>query len=207
MPEAERYRPDGRAAVMIDLAAGLRTRIVVAIVVSGGIGLLGIWCALTGRVAGGARIATIVALVVSVLLLTLALGSAALWRVLTRPRALVVDGTGVRWLDPRGGPWAVHWSELAAISVSRTVNRSPRRVVPSAMVRLDLFPADPGFRQRHPELERLWEFHRVRRGYRIPLGEIPDSWRVVERLDEGLRRYGGPRYRGVCDEGFTVGLF
>jgi hypothetical protein len=71
------------------------------------------------------------------------------------------------------------------------------------LVRLDLFPGDPGFRERHPEMEHLWELHRVRSGYRLPLGSAP---RFIPPMDEALRRYPPDIYRGVVDEGFTVGL-
>ncbi len=191
--------------MVIDLARGVKTKAAAAIFVSGGFGLLAVMSGLTGQVSGGRGVA-IAAVVLGGLLLSIALIALLLWKVITRPRSLVIDQTGVRWGDPRGGPWAVAWPELAAISVSRTVNRSPRKLVASAMVRLDLFPADPEFRLRHPEMERLWELHRVRRGYRLPFGDVPDSQDLVPQLDEALRRFAGPRYRGVCDEGFTVGL-
>ncbi|MEV6557537.1 hypothetical protein AB0M22_17595 [Nocardia sp. NPDC051756] len=192
--------------VVIDLAHGVRAKSAAAIAVCGGLGVLGVAAGLTGRVSGGPGVA-VAAVAVGGFLLLIALTGVLLWRVLTRPRSLMIDQTGVRWIDPRGSSWSIAWPELAAISVSRTVNRNPRKVVSSAMVRLDLFPADPGFRQRHPEMERLWEFHRVRDGYRVPFGDVPDSHGLVPRLDEGLRLFAGPRYRGVSDEGFTVGLF
>lgn len=191
--------------VVIDLAHGVKAKSAAAIAVCGGLGVLGISAGLTGRISGGAGVA-VASGVVGGLLLLIAVIAVLLWRVLTRPRSLVIEQAGVRWIDPRGSSWSIAWAELAAISVSRTVNRNPRKLVSSAMVRLDLFPADPGFRQRHPEMERLWELQRVRNGYRVPFGDIPDSLRLVPRLDEALREFAGPRYRGVSDEGFTVGL-
>ncbi|MFI9406924.1 hypothetical protein [Nocardia sp. NPDC052316] len=192
--------------MVIDLAQGVAKKSAAAIVVSTALGSVGVWSGLTGQVAGGDGVAA-AAVVIGGVLLLIALAGVLLWKVITRPRSLVIEPAGVRWIDPHGGSWEVAWPELAAVAVSRTVNRNPRKLVPSAMVRLDLFPADQGFRQRHPEMEPLWEFHRVRDGYRLPFGDIPDSHALVPRLDEGLRRFAGPRYRGVCDEGFTVGLF
>ncbi|PXX59688.1 hypothetical protein DFR70_11170 [Nocardia tenerifensis] len=192
--------------VVIDPAHGVKAKSAAAIAVCGGLGALGVSAGSTGQVSGGTGVA-VAAGVVGGLLLLIAVIAALLWRVLTRPRSLVIEQAGVRWTDPRGSSWSIAWPELAAISVSRTVNRNPRKIVPSAMVRLDLFPADPGFRQRHPEMERLWELHRVRQGYRVPFGDVPDSHDLVPRLDESLRMFAGPRYQGVSDEGFTAGLF
>ncbi|MEO3789347.1 hypothetical protein ABGB14_04000 [Nonomuraea sp. B10E15] len=71
------------------------------------------------------------------------------------------------------------------------------------MVRLDLFPADPGFRSRHQEMEHLWEFHTVKNGYRLPLGSNPKYIPVIE---DGMRRFRPAAYLGIKDEGFMVGL-
>lgn len=78
------------------------------------------------------------------------------------------------------------------------------KTIAEVMVRLDPFPTDAGIRVRHPEMEHLWEFHRVSNGYRVPFGQAGG---LLPQLDAGLRRFGGVRYRGVRDEGFTVGLF
>lgn len=192
--------------VVVDLAHGAKGKSAAAIAVAGGFGVLGVAAGLTGGVSGSPAVA-IAAVVFGAIMLLIALIGLLSWRAVTRPRSLVLEPAGIRWIDPRGSSWSVAWPELAAVSVSRTVNRNPRKLVSSAMVRLDLFPADPGFRQRHPEMERLWEFHGVRNGYRVPFGDIPDSHGLVPRLDAGFRVFAGPRYRGVIDEGFTVGLF
>lgn len=190
---------------MIDLAERSAKRSSSAILLAAGLGPFAIWAGLTGRVAGGHGVA-IAVVVVGGLLVLIGLIGALLWKVITRPRSVVIDRIGLRWHDPRGNPWQVAWPELAAVAISRTVNRNPRKVIPSSMVRLDLFPADPEFRHRHPEMEQLWEFHRVQGGYRVPFGEVPESDGLIPRLDHGLRTFAGPRYRGVQDEGFTVGL-
>lgn len=198
--------PQQPPPVVIDLAQNSVTRSAAAILLAAGFGLLAIWAGLTGRIAGGSGVA-IAAVVTGGVLLLIGFIGALLWKVITRPRSLVIDRTGVRWHDPRGSSWQIAWPELAAVAVSRTTNRNTRKVIASSMVRLDLFPAEPDFRRRHPEMERLWEFHRVRDGYRVPFGEVVESDGLVPRLDHGLRTFAGPRYRGVQDEGFTVGLF
>ncbi|WP_280502215.1 hypothetical protein [Nocardia farcinica] len=198
-------RPQQPPQAVIDLAEGVAKRAAAAILLAAGLGLLAIWAGLSGRVTGGQGAGIAVAVVGGVLVL-IGLTGALLWRVITRPRSLVIDQAGLRWHDPRGNPWQVAWPELAGVALSRTVNRNPTKVAPSAMVRLDLFPADPGFRRRHPEMEPLWEFHRVHAGYRVPFGEVLDRDGLVPRLDHALRTFAGPRYRGVRDEGCTVGL-
>ncbi len=171
--------------------------------VAGGAGIGAVAATLTGRVPGGA-VFEIAAGLFGGLLTVLALIGALSWKTLTRDRRLIIEQAGLRWVDPAGTSWALAWPELAAVSISRTVNRRPKLTPAETMVRLDLFPADAGVRQRHPEMEHLWEFHRMRNGYRVPFGQAGE---LLPRLDAGLRRFGGARYRGVRDEGFTVGLF
>ncbi|MBF6300463.1 hypothetical protein IU459_23375 [Nocardia amamiensis] len=84
------------------------------------------------------------------------------------------------------------------------MNQRPKLLPPDVMVRLDLFPADAGFLVRHPEMEHRWEFHRVRGGYRVPLGQAGE---LIPRLDAAMRHCAGARYQGIRDEGCTVGLF
>ncbi|WP_306371977.1 hypothetical protein [Nocardia sp. CC216A] len=188
--------------IVIDIARGTKGRALAGILVAGGFGLVAVISASTGGVSGG-RVAEVFALIIGAVLLLIAVVGVLGWRLLTRPRQLILDRNGIRWHDPQGAPWAVAWAELSAIAVSRTVNRrpTPRRI---AMVRLDLFPADPEFRNRHPEMNHLWEFHKIRDGYRLPFGSADE---LVAPLDAALRHCAGPRYLGVRDEGFTVGLF
>ncbi|WP_148310565.1 phage holin family protein [Nocardia otitidiscaviarum] len=187
---------------VIDVARGTKGRALAGMLVAGGFGLVAVISAATGGVSGG-RAAEVAAMVLGAVLLVIAAVGLLGWRVLTRPRQLILDRNGIRWHDPQGAPWAVGWAELSAITVSRTVNRAPGRFR-STMVRLDLFPADPEFRNRHPEMDHLWEFHKVRDGYRLPFGSAGE---LVAPLDVALRHCAGPRYVGVRDEGFTIGLF
>ncbi|MEW1847553.1 hypothetical protein AB0392_57170, partial [Nonomuraea angiospora] len=124
----------------------------------------------------------------------------------SRPRKLVFDAYGVRWDDPQGRPWAAPWAELSGVGISRTQQRRVKLadyIMRKTMVRLDLFPADPGFRGRHPDLEHLWEFHTVKNGYRLPLGSNPKYIPVIEHA---MRQYRPAIYLGIRDEGFMVGL-
>jgi hypothetical protein len=119
---------------------------------------------------------------------------------------LVIGQDGIRLDDPRGRPWSATWQELGGVAISRTRQRRVKPadvVVRRILVRLDLFPADAGFRASHPEMDHLWELHRVRNGYRLPFGSAPQ---LIPLMDEAFRRCCPDIYRGVVDEGFTVGL-
>lgn len=191
--------------VVIDVGARSRRRVLIGSLVAGALGitaLVGAVSAFTaGETAGG-----VMGSLVGSLLSGVALLGALNWKRVTRPRLLVFDAAGVRWDDPRGTPWVVAWQELGAVSISRTRERAVTladAVVRKTLVRLDLFPADPHFRARHPEMEHMWEFHRVRQGYRLPLGDSADLIPVVERA---MTSFAPQLYRGVRDEGFTLGL-
>ncbi|WP_248960718.1 hypothetical protein [Sphaerisporangium perillae] len=191
---------------MVDVGAGSKGKAVAGGVVAGALGLISVFSALTGQVEGGGATAAVVG-VLGVVFIAIALLPVLTWRKITRPRKLVIEQPGIRWDDPAGRSWAVAWSELAAVAVSRTVQRRfrlddylmPRKV----MLRLDLFPADPGFRARHPEMEHLWEFHRVVNGYRLPLGSVRKH---IEPIEQGMRTHRPNIYLGVRDEGFMIGL-
>lgn len=201
---AQREQPATAAGpVEIDLGSRARRTIAVGAVVSGGIGLVAVYSALTGGVEGGTGTAVAAGIIGGIFLL-IGLLPVVTWRTAARPRKLVLSHDGIRMDDPRGAPWTVAWDELAAVAISRT---EKRRVKPTdlakVMVRLDLFPADAGFRARHPEMEPLWELHRVRDGYRLPFGSAPQ---YVPVIDQALRRFRPDIYLGVRDEGFSVGL-
>ncbi|MFC4591421.1 hypothetical protein [Sphaerisporangium corydalis] len=198
--------PGDPRPVVIDVGAGSKAKAVAACVVAEGIGALSVYAAFTGQVDGGSGVA-VAAGVIGALFIAVGLLPVVAWRKITRPRRLVIEQQGIRWDDPRGRPWAVAWHELAGVGVSRTVQRRIRaedRLTPrKVMVRVDLFPADPGFRARHPEMEHLWEFHRVENGYRLPLGSAPKH---IEPIDRGMRTHRPGVYMGVRDEGFVVGI-
>ncbi|MEV4176989.1 hypothetical protein [Nonomuraea sp. NPDC049709] len=193
------------APVVIDVGADAKVKALAGGSVAGVIGLLSIFSALTGQVTGGTGTAVVVA-VLGLVFLFIGLLPVIAWKKIGRPRRLVLDAFGVRWDDPQGRPWAVAWAELSGVGISRT---RQRRVKPAdyllrkTMVRLDLFPADQGFRARHRDMEHLWEFHTVENGYRLPLGSNPKYIPVIEHA---MRQHRPGAYLGVKDEGFMVGL-
>ncbi|MET7328371.1 hypothetical protein [Nonomuraea sp. NPDC005650] len=191
--------------VVIDVGGDAKVKALIGGSVAGVIGLMAIFSALTGQTTGGSGSAVAV-LVIGLVFLFIGLLPIITWRKLSRPRKLVFDGYGVRWDDPQGRPWAAPWAELSGVGISRT--RQPRvkpadYIMRKTMVRLDLFPADPGFRSRHPDMEHLWEFHTVKNGYRLPLGSNPKYIPVIEHA---MRQYRPAIYLGIRDEGFMVGL-
>ena len=132
-----------------------------------------------------------------------------------RPRKLVFEPGGIRWDDPQGAPWAIPWTELAHVSVNK---HSPKQVGPESVqdkivgaasdkivgerahVRLDLYPADPSFAGRHPELAHLWERQGVQGGYRMPLGS---NAAFIPTIAQAMGRFAPRLYRGVnATEGF-----
>ncbi|GLZ30248.1 hypothetical protein Lesp02_24380 [Lentzea sp. NBRC 105346] len=191
---------------VIDIGTRDTRRVIIGGAVSGALGI----AALVGSVsafADGEPVGGIIAGLIGVALTGIAVLAIVNWKKVSRPRKLIIEAPGVRWDDPQGTPWAVAWQELGAVSVSRTQERVVQlsdALTRKTMVRLDLFPRDPQrFRATHPHMEHMWEFHTVRNGYRLPLG---DAANLVPLLDNSLRHFAGPLYRGVQDEGFTVGL-
>jgi hypothetical protein len=191
--------------VVIDVGRDAKVKALIGGSVAGVIGVMTLYWAATGQVTGGADGAP-AGVVFGLIFLAIGLLPIVAWRRLSRPRRLVFDGFGVRWDDPRGKPWAVAWGELSGVGISRTkqVRTQPADyILRRIMVRLDLFPADPGFRARHPDMEHLWEFHTVKNGYRLPLGSNPKYIPVIE---QAMRQFRRAAYLGVRDEGLIVGL-
>lgn len=106
-------------------------------------------------------------------------------RQVARPRRLILEGAGVRWDDPHGTPWAIRWDELSGLRIARIHIPGRRRLLTNNTTYLDLFPGDAWFRDRHPELEHLWQFRLLRGGYRLSLGSPRDA----ADLDGWLRRF------------------
>jgi hypothetical protein len=190
----------------IDIGTRDTRRVIIGASVAGVLGVL----ALVGAVsafADGEPVGGSIAGVIGVAFTGIAVLAIVNWKKVSRPRQLVVEPPGVRWNDPDGAPWAVPWQELGGVAVSRTQERVVQlsdALTRRTMVRLDLFPRDPQrFRAAHPHMEHLWEFHNVRNGYRLPLG---DAANLIPTLDHSLRQCAGPIYLGVRDEGFSVGL-
>jgi len=192
--------------VVVDLGRSATRKVLAGGSVAGVLGIL----ALVGAVsafADGEPVGGVVAGVIGVVFTGIGLMAVVKWKTISRPRKLIIEPQGIRLDDPQGTPWAVGWQELGAISISRTRERVVQlsdALVRRTMVRVDLHPRDPQrFRPSHPTMEPLWELHRVQNGYRLPLG---DSAGFIAPLDHGLRTFAPQIYRGVIDEGFTVGL-
>lgn len=127
---------------------------------------------------------------------------AATLRTTTRDRSLVVEPAGIRYVDPRGRHWAAGWNELAAVELVTMQKAS--RVRTSTASRLILIPSDPGFGARHPSMSTFaGHWGAPPEGFGMPLGTIGG---VPAQLDEGLRRYAGPRYRGLDNRGLQWGF-
>lgn len=200
--------------MVIDVGKTNARKAVVGAVVAGVLGLVAVGSAIFGGIDGGTGAAIAAGVVGSVFLL-LPISLIAMRKRVFRPRHLVFEPGGLRWDDPRGAPWVVPWSELAALSISK---HSPRRVGPESIsdklagaaadriagerahVRIDFFPADPGFAGRHPEIAHLWERQGVRNGYRLPLGS---NVRFIPTIASAMARFAPHIYRGVnATEGF-----
>jgi hypothetical protein len=191
-------RVDGRKAI-------------VGAAVSGVVGLVAVVAGLAGAVDGGAGVGIAVT-VVGVLFLIPVVLVAAGWQRVSRPRRLVFEPAGIRWDDPAGTPWAVPWRELAAVVVNK---HSARQIGPEsvsdkivgaatekiagerALIRLDLYPADPSFPGRHPEMAHLWQ---QQGGYRMPLGS---NVTFIPTIAQAMARFAPALYRGVkATDGF-----
>ena len=125
------------------------------------------------------------------------------------PNLVVVEPPGIRWSD-RDSSWAIAWTELAAVSITTSKTWGgygyalTKQAYRTVWVRVDLYPGDPGFQQRHPELEPFWEAAGARQCYRVPLGDIENE---LLGLDNGLRMYAQGRYHGVNDSGWSLSPF
>ncbi|XRQ12516.1 hypothetical protein ACN3XK_16960 [Actinomadura welshii] len=177
-----------RDPVTVDVGAAQTRQIVVGATVAGALGVLALASVVTGNVEGGtgARVAAFVIGLVFALIGVLPL---LMWRIAFRPRRLVLDADGVRWEDPEGSPWAVRWPELGRVTLSYPAPDydSPRV---SSAVNLDLRPAEPGFRDAHPEMGHL--IVRGVDGYRVPFGHAHS---VIGPLDGALRSFAPAIYR------------
>jgi hypothetical protein len=213
-PPALGIHAAGGPPVVIDVGKTNARKAVIGAIVAGALGLLAVGSAIAGAVDGGVGVAVGVG-VIGLLLLVLPVGLVVRRDKVFRPQLLVFEAAGLRWDDPKGAPWAVAWVELAAVSISR---HSPQQVGSESLsdklvgatsdklvgerahVRLDFFPADPGFAGRHPEIAHLWERQGVRNGYRLPLGS---NVRFIPMIAAAMGRFAPHVYRGVnATEGF-----
>jgi hypothetical protein len=204
----------GGSPVVIDVGKTNARKAVIGATLAGVIGLGALIAGIAGAVDGGAGVG-IVAVVIGLLFLILPLGLVVRRDKIFRPQHLVFDAVGLRWHDPRGAPWMVPWTELAAVSISK---HSPKQVGPESIqdklvgaasdkiagerahVRVDFYPADPGFAGRHPEITHLWELQGVQNGYRLPLGS---NVKFIPVIAQAMGRFAPHLYRGVnSTEGF-----
>ncbi len=203
----------GPGAVVIDVAGTDGRKAAVGAIVAGFVGFIGIVSGIISLTTDGFG-GGLTAIVIGALFLIPAGIILAKRDKVFRPRRLVFEPAGVRWDDPHGAPWAIPWSELAAVSINkhspqqvpesahdRMVGAATERVVGErAHVRLDLYPADPSFAGRHPELAHLWERQGERGGYRMPLGS---NVSFIPTIAMALGRFAPQVYRGVnATEGF-----
>jgi hypothetical protein len=206
------FGPGG--AVVLDVGATMKKQSLTGAIVALVVGLVAIGAGAFGAVDGGAGV-TIVAIAIGAVFVLIGLLPLMMRKKINRPRRLVFEQAGVRWDDPQGVPWAVGWNELVAVSISKHAPLEVKRpslgekladaakekmIGEHVMVRLDLYPADPGFRARHPQMEPLWEMHDVKNGYRLPLGRNPQ---FVQPMSSALARFAPNIYKGVQrTEGF-----
>jgi hypothetical protein len=191
--------------VVVEVGKGNWVKIILMLVVCGGIGGVSVVSAFVGAVDGGV-VGRIVGGTLGAVFLLLGVLPLALHRRLTRPRRLVIEPAGVRWDDPRGAPWRMAWQEMAAVSVSTAAKVSGVGTGFSSrttLVRLDLVPRDAEVFARHPEMRHLWEASGGRQAYRLPLGPHGS---FVGPIDAGLRTFAPGLYRGVIDEGIAMGF-
>jgi hypothetical protein len=206
--------PAGGQPVVINVGKTNATKAVIGATLAGAIGLLCVGSAVFGAVDGGVGIAIVMG-IIGLLFLILPIGLVVRRDKVFRPQHLVFDAAGLRWDDPRGAPWMVPWSELAAVSISK---HSPKEYGPESIqdkivgaasdkiagerahVRIDFFPADPAFAGRHPEIAHLWERQGVQKGYRLPLGS---NVKFIPLIAGAMGRFAPQIYRGVnATEGF-----
>lgn len=195
------------APVVLNVAAASNVKIIVGCVIAGVIGLVTVVSVLLDKVEGGTG-ARIVGGVIGSICLLAALVPLLTFPITFRPRKLVVEPAGIRWDDPRGKPWALRWQELGAVAIS-TAEKVTRGTgsgfsTSTTLVRMDLWPRDPGFPTRHPEMQHLWQASGAKGCYRLPLGP---NRKFVTPLDAALRGYAPPGlYRGIGDEGLAWGF-
>jgi hypothetical protein len=200
--------------VVIDVGKTNARKAVIGATVAGLIGMIALVAAISGAADGGVGVAVVMG-IIGLLFLILPIGLIVRRDKIFRPQLLVFEPVGLRWDDPRGAPWLVPWAELAAVSISK---HSPKQVGPESVqdkivgaasdkiagervhVRIDFYPADPGFAGRHPEIAHLWERQGIKNGYRLPLGS---NAKFIPTIAGAMGRFAPQIYRGVnATEGF-----
>jgi hypothetical protein len=203
----------GPGAVVIDVGGTDGKKAIIGAIVAGVVGLIAIIGGIVGATDGGVG-GGIAAIAIGTLFMVPVVFVIARRDKVFRPRKLVLEPAGIRWDDPHGAPWAIPWPELAAVSINKhsalEVDHSIQNKIVGAAtdkvlgerahVRLDLYPADPGYAGRHPELAHLWERQGVRGGYRMPLGS---NVNFIQPIAQAMGRFAPHLFRGVhATEGF-----
>lgn len=206
----------GGPPVVLDIGKDAAKKAIIGSSVAGIIGLIAIISGIAGAVEGGTG-TQIAVIVVGALFMLPVVITLAMSKKVFRSRLLVLEAAGLRWDDPRGTPFAVPWSELAAVAISKHTPKevsqdlsghlagkaAEKMVGERAHVRLDLYPADPGFVNRHPEMAHLWERQGVQRGYRIPLGS---NVKFIPIIAVGIGKHAPQIFRGVQHTEGMMGL-
>jgi hypothetical protein len=197
------YSPVSPDAVVIDMRARNIPRVIAGAAVSAVLGIAGLIGSISAfadsEIVGG-----IIALIIGIALTGIALLAIFNWKKVSRPHRLIFERPGVRWDDPQGTPWAIPWSELRGVGISRTKERVvslSNAVARRTMVRVDFFPANPEeFKMKYQNMAHL--AHANGR-YRLPFG---DAAKLIPIVESGMMRFAPQLFWGVQDEGFTVGL-
>lgn len=77
-------------------------------------------------------------------------------RGMLRGRGFLIDRSGF-YARTMGEVYGVDWSEIKAVGIGTLPWIQDRKLVnPERRRALEIYPADPGFAERHPEMERWW---------------------------------------------------
>jgi hypothetical protein len=178
------------AAVTINARAANLGPIILGCGVSGGIGVISVVSVFTGNVSGGTG-ASVAAFIIGSIFTFIGMLPLLMWRIVFRPRHLILEPEEIKWDDPRGKPWRVAWHELSGVELSIGGTRGHG-------VTIVLMPADiERFQQRHPDMAHLLRGSSPALGYRLPLGPAK---RIVAPIDRALRSFARDLYDSKLPE-------
>jgi hypothetical protein len=178
------------AAVTINVRAANLSPIILGCGVSGAIGVISVVSVFTGDVSGGAG-ERVAAFIIGSIFTLIGIAPLLMWRIVFRPRHLVLEPEEIKWDDPRGKPWRVAWHELSGVELS--IGGTRGRGVTIIMAPADL----ERFQQRHPEMAHLLLGSSPATGYRLPLGPTK---RIVAPIDRALRSFAPDLYDSKVPE-------
>lgn len=173
-----------------------------AVVLVFGIGFaaMGLVIAVSGAFIVAEDVGGIVAVVMGLLSTGLGVFLLAIWWRSRGNNRLVVDSGGITLDHTKRQRFQVAWREVGAVGLSwfeRSRPRTPYIVHRFCLV--DLYPADSGFRARHPEMEQYWGVGGIEEGYRVTFG----TGNHLNVLDAAFRRLVPRLYLGVGPAAFT----